>query len=172
MSAVGPADGTPEGVFDAEVETVGDEELETLLQRVYVGGGFADADAAATRFRAAAVRGRGRLFFAREPTSGSLAGVVIVAPPTSPARRLAGPNEAELHLLGVAPECRNLGVGALLMRAALAHAKSEGYERMLLWTQPTMHAAHRLYERFGFVRRPERDWGRGARTFLVYVLSL
>ena len=28
----------------------------------------------------------------------------------------------------------------------------------MLSTQPTMHAAHRIYERFGFTRAPERDW--------------
>ena len=30
--------------------------------------------------------------------------------------------------------------------------------RVVLSTQPTMHAAHRVYERFGFTRAPERDW--------------
>jgi ribosomal protein S18 acetylase RimI-like enzyme len=28
---------------------------------------------------------------------------------------------------------------------------------MVLWTQPTMRAAQRLYERMGFERMPERD---------------
>ena len=29
---------------------------------------------------------------------------------------------------------------------------------MVLSTDPGMRAAHRLYERFGFTRAPERDW--------------
>ena len=29
---------------------------------------------------------------------------------------------------------------------------------MVLSSSTTMHAAHRLYERLGFTRLPERDW--------------
>jgi hypothetical protein len=36
-----------------------------------------------------------------------------------------------------------------------------------------MHAAHRVYERFGFTRAPERDWSPvEGLVLLVYVLEL
>ena len=47
---------------------------------------------------------------------------------------------------------------------------------VVLSTQRTMHAAHRLYERLGFVRTPERDWNPiphlGDFTLLTYELTL
>ena len=44
---------------------------------------------------------------------------------------------------------------------------------MVLSTDPRMTAAHRLYERLGFTRLPERDWTpvRGV-DLLVYALDL
>lgn len=34
---------------------------------------------------------------------------------------------------------------------------AEGARAMVLWSQPSMSSAHRLYERLGFSRAPERD---------------
>jgi hypothetical protein len=42
----------------------------------------------------------------------------------------------------------------------------------LLRTQPTMHAAHRLHARAGFVRAPERDMREHSRIFPVYKMPL
>jgi hypothetical protein len=44
---------------------------------------------------------------------------------------------------------------------------------MVLSTDPLMTTAHRLYERLGFTRLPERDWSPvpGA-ELLVYALDL
>ncbi|MCZ9344350.1 GNAT family N-acetyltransferase, partial [Streptomyces sp. TRM76130] len=51
------------------------------------------------------------------------------------------------------------GVGEALVRACVDRARGvDGCARLILSTQETMHAAHRLYERLGFVRTPERDW--------------
>jgi ribosomal protein S18 acetylase RimI-like enzyme len=49
-------------------------------------------------------------------------------------------------------------VGELLVRECLARARAAGKRRMVLSTDPSMRAAHRLYERLGFTRLPERDW--------------
>ena len=158
-------------VVDESEAPVDDTQLEALLRDVYVGGGFTAPDVAATVFSAGAVRARGRLLCARDE-HGGLVGTVIVVPPDSSARQLALPEQAEMHLLAVSPDRRRDGVGAMLVQAAMTTARAEGYRSMVLWTQPAMHSAHRLYARAGFSRSPTEDFERGGRVFLVYRAAL
>ena len=67
-------------------------------------------------------------------------------------------DEAAFRMLVVDPAVRGRGVGELLVRACLQRARAAGKRRMVLSTEPRMTAAHRLYERLGFARLPERDW--------------
>jgi ribosomal protein S18 acetylase RimI-like enzyme len=67
-------------------------------------------------------------------------------------------DEAAFRMLAVDPAVRGRGVGELLVRACLERARAAGKRRMVLSTDPRMTAAHRLYERLGFTRLPERDW--------------
>ena len=60
-------------------------------------------------------------------------------------------------MLAVAPEARGKRIGEALVRACIERAMNDGARAVVLWSQPTMPAAHRLYERLGFVRAPERD---------------
>ncbi len=150
----------------------GDEELERLLLLVYVDAGFTEPHLAPTAFAASALRDRGQLYLARDTADQSLVGMVIVVPPSSPAKHLAADNEAEMHLLAVAPKQRGSGVGRQLVEAAMQAAQSLKLARMVLWTQPAMEPAQRLYERTGFVRAPARDWSGGGRDFLVYERAL
>ena len=159
-------------IADASEAALADDELEALLKFVYVDGGFTAPEVAVTLFAASAVRQRGRLLFAREPATQALLGMIIVVPPSSSARRYPDADKAEMHLLAVAPERRKAGVGRELVRAALAVARADGYRTMVLWTQPTMNAAQRLYESEGFVRALEHDFERGGRTFMVYERAL
>ena len=69
-----------------------------------------------------------------------------------------GPEEAEIRALAVAPEAQGRGVGRALVQAVIDRAVARKAERLVLHTQPTMFAAHRLYERAGFVRVPDRDF--------------
>jgi ribosomal protein S18 acetylase RimI-like enzyme len=86
---------------------------------------------------------------------------------------IAGPDEAEFRMLAVAPEGRGRGVGTALVRECIDRSLALGRRRVVLSTQPMMHAAHRMYERFGFVRVPERDWNPiGNVHLLVYALEL
>ena len=124
--------------------------LEDLIRRVYVDGGFTHPNVATTLFAGASVRRRGTLLFLRDANR-SLVGTVIVVAPDSPARRIATAGEAEMQLLAVSPERRSGGLGRILVDAALRRTRQEGYCRMVLWTQPTMHSAHRLYERASFL---------------------
>jgi ribosomal protein S18 acetylase RimI-like enzyme len=154
---------------------VADEALESLLARVYVEEGFTAPDRAATLFAAAAVRARGELFCAWTEGEREPVGMVIMVPPTSGARRIARAGEAEMHLLAVDARHRSGGVGRRLVETAMAEARRVGCWRIVLWTQPTMHAAQRLYAACGFVRAPSRDAEIGAltgRPFLVYQRAL
>ena len=47
---------------------------------------------------------------------------------------------------------RGRGVGEALVRAALSVAREEGAARVMLTSNAARRAAHRLYERMGFVR--------------------
>jgi ribosomal protein S18 acetylase RimI-like enzyme len=149
-----------------EASPQADAALEALLYETYVRGGFTDAILANTLL-AAAVRSRGEVLVARDEV-GALVGTVTLVGPGSPARRLARPEERELHLLCVKPHARRRGIGEALVRDALRRAKAEGAGSVVLWTQPTMDTAQRLYRRCGFERDAGADFSRGARQFLVH----
>jgi ribosomal protein S18 acetylase RimI-like enzyme len=160
---------SPQHKFDiamADSLKITDTEISELLAQVYVAGGFTTPDEATALFDPAAVRKRGILIGARQVENSDLAGIVIVVPPDSTARRLAQENEVELHLLGVKLEYRQHGLGRLLVEAAVDKAGCMGYEKMILWTQLTMNSAQLLYESTGFhhVGHIERN----GRKFKVY----
>lgn len=161
-------DSSPSQFNIATVEklAVADSEISELLTQIYVGEGFTAAEEAVSLFEPAAVRARGVLILAREEQQSRLAGMVILVPPHSSARRLAAHNEAELQLLCVRPEYRRHGLGRRLVDAATANAKQLGCSKLILWTQTSMHSAQRLYEsmNFVYVSRFERN----SREFKVY----
>jgi GNAT superfamily N-acetyltransferase len=154
-------------VVDDAVSRADDEALVSLLWHAYVDGGFTDAEVARTVLTPEAVRARGRLLWART-ADGTIVGTIVLVPPDSSARRLAGPREAELHLLAVDTAHRGTGIGHALVAAAVDAAERSGYRRLVLWTQPAMHAARRVYERSGFSRSVTEDFERGGRRFHVY----
>ncbi|MFF0966361.1 GNAT family N-acetyltransferase [Streptomyces sp. NPDC003703] len=87
-----------------------------------------------------------------------LGGIAFV-PSGGPMADIAGPGEAELRMLAVDRAARGRGAGEALVRACADRARATaGCVRLVLSTQRTMHTAHRLYERLGFVRTPRRDW--------------
>ncbi len=63
---------------------------------------------------------------------------------------LVSPREGAIQNLGVHPDCRDVGLGGLLLRAALEGFRSVGcrYAQLEVTVQNT--AAIRLYQRFGF----------------------
>lgn len=156
----------------AEEHPVSDIELEVLLKRVYVGEGHTAPELGASALGAAQVRSRGKLLCARLQPNWELVGTVIVVVPSSVARRFAGEDECELHLLATAPEQRGKGIGRALVEAALAEGREQGYRRMLLWTQPAMLAAQHLYRASGFERVEARDFERDGRQFLFFAREL
>lgn len=145
-------------------------EVVKLVTAVYVGEGYTDADVGRRMFVPAELRKRGDILVGR--MGPKIVGVVILAEPSSPLRQIARDGEAEVQLLAVRPGFRVRGIGAALMKACHERARSEGYSRIVLSTQPTMHAAQRLYERLGYRRNASRDWHARARQFLAYEKSL
>jgi ribosomal protein S18 acetylase RimI-like enzyme len=63
----------------------------------------------------------------------------------------------EIVYLGVVPELRGRGVGALLMRRALRHAQLRGAAELMVVFDARNSPAGRLYERFGFEQVSERE---------------
>ncbi|GHG96609.1 GNAT family N-acetyltransferase [Streptomyces lanatus] len=109
--------------------------------------------------------------------NGRLLGGVTFVPSGGPMADIARPSEAEIRMLAVAHDGRGRGAGEALVRACVDRARAtEGCARIVLSTQRTMHGAHRIYERLGFVRTPERDWNPIPHlddiTLLTYELTL
>lgn len=148
-----------------------DSDLVDLLTKAYVGGGFTSAKRAASLFEPSAIRSRGDLICARANENDLLAGMVIVVTPSSAARRLAEIDEAEIHLLAVHPQYHGRGLGRILVTEALKRIAAMGFQKTILWTQPTMIAAQQLYEAVGFVRADTRDPTFDGLRFLAYEMQ-
>ena len=127
-----------------------------LLQQVYVQGDYTTAERAAAFMTRERLAGEGAFLIAVNGAD-AVVGAVIFLKPDSGLIQLARDGEREFRLLAVHPDARGGGVGEALVQACIHRAKQEGAKGLVLWTQPTMPAAHRLYERLGFLRAPERD---------------
>ncbi|MEU9644767.1 GNAT family N-acetyltransferase [Streptomyces sp. NPDC048188] len=108
---------------------------------------------------------------------GQVLGGVTFVPSGGPMADIARPGEAEIRMLAVSRPARGRGAGEALVRACVDRARSvEGCTGVVLSTQRAMRSAHRLYERLGFVRTPDRDWNPlpelDGFTLLTYRLTL
>jgi ribosomal protein S18 acetylase RimI-like enzyme len=61
-------------------------------------------------------------------------------------------------MLAVEPQAQGRGVGEALVHACVEAVRDAGRARLVISSATDMAAAHRLYERLGFTRAPERDW--------------
>jgi ribosomal protein S18 acetylase RimI-like enzyme len=101
---------------------------------------------------------------------GKIVGTVMLR---SEGQVVAGPGEAEIRALAVAPDGQGKGTGGALLQAVIERAARGGVRHLVLLTQPEMLAAQRLYERAGFHRLPGRDWSPApGLTLLAYGLRL
>jgi ribosomal protein S18 acetylase RimI-like enzyme len=147
-----------------------DAELAELLKEVYLSEGYVDPEQAETMFEADAIRARGKIITASPISHQSLAGIVIMVPPTSHAKKIAKEDEVEVHLLAVKKDYRNQNLGYRLISELIFQAQSEGYKKIILWTQSSMLAAQNLYSKLEFIH--ESNFKTKGRDFYLYTRSL
>jgi ribosomal protein S18 acetylase RimI-like enzyme/catechol 2,3-dioxygenase-like lactoylglutathione lyase family enzyme len=143
-----------------------------LIARVFVGAGWSPAEATDTLRDVESRLGGAELLVAVDAQCPVVVGTVYLVTAASPHHDVAGSGEAEVGLLAVEPAVRGRRIGEALLVELLRRARARGLVRAVLSTQPTMPSAHRLYERLGFRRAPERDWARRGVSRLVFTLDL
>lgn len=141
-----------------------------LLASTYLAEGYADPEYAVS-LRDTGPRAAQTTVLVAE-VDGVMAGSVTVVTRGGDYANVADDGEAEIRMLVTDPSRRGLGIGSALMDAALEQVREDGVEVIRLSTQTQMTTAQGMYERLGFVRTPERDWGIRGRSFLTYVLTL
>jgi ribosomal protein S18 acetylase RimI-like enzyme len=127
-----------------------------LTVAAYSHDGFVHGDYAMT-LRAAADRAAKAELWVAADASGLL-GTVTYCPVGSVYREIGLDDEGEFRMLGVAGRARGLGIGTALTERCIERTRELGHHRIVMSSAVYMTAAHRIYERLGFTRLPERDW--------------
>jgi ribosomal protein S18 acetylase RimI-like enzyme len=87
----------------------------------------------------------------------TLLATVTACPAGSRWAEIAHDDELELRMLAVDPDHRGQGIATWTVEALRAEARHRG-RTIVVSVIDSNRPAHRLYERLGFVRVPERDW--------------
>lgn len=135
----------------AEYDAVGE-----LTVEAYSADGFVRGEYAMT-LRAAADRAAKAELWVAAGAEGLL-GTVTYCPVGSVYREIGRDDEGEFRMLGVSGRARGLGVGTALVECCIDRARAAGHRRMVMSSATYMTTAHRIYERLGFSRLPDRDW--------------
>lgn len=132
-----------------------------ITVEAYHGDGFIDAgDDYLTELADASTRAReAEVWVAVE--GGEVLGSVTFCSPGTPFAELAQAGEGEFRMLSVAPAARRRGVAEALVVRCIERSRELGHHALVLCSMREMTTAHRLYERLGFHRLPERDWSPG-----------
>ncbi|MFJ5993356.1 GNAT family N-acetyltransferase [Lentzea sp. NPDC092896] len=139
---------------EADLPAVG-----AVTVEAYRADGFVGAhDDYATVLADAASRFRDADLLVAQDESGTVLGSVTVVHPGTPYAEISRPGELEFRMLAVTAAARGRGVGETLVRAVVDKAREAGATHVVLSSSEKMLAAHRLYERLGFTRLPDRDW--------------
>lgn len=141
--------------------------LGELTERAYRADGFLNSEKYAARLRDAATRMAEATVLVAE-LDGKIVATVTLAVHGSPWAEIAQPDELEVRMLAVAPEVRRRGIAEKLMSAAMNHVRNLGLNALALSSETTMSGAHRLYEKLGCIRQPDRDWSATGYEMLVY----
>ncbi len=128
-----------------------------LVADVYVDEGWSEHDDYTAELRDARTRAaHADLLVA--VLDGTVVGTVALALNGGPYAEASDEGESVIRMLATAPSARGQGVAAALVEECLRRSRELGLSAVRLSTQPAMHTAHRVYERLGFTRTPERDW--------------
>jgi ribosomal protein S18 acetylase RimI-like enzyme len=148
------------------------DRIAELTVGVYVDGRLASEGYTPQLADVAGRAGRSELLVVRD-AQGRVVGSVALVLSGDFGEVTASDDEAAFRMLVVDPAARGQGVGQLLVSTCLDRARAAGKRRMVISTDPRMTTAHRLYERQGFSREPERDWSPMPGTdLLVYSRDL
>jgi ribosomal protein S18 acetylase RimI-like enzyme len=129
-----------------------------IVRRAYLGLGIPPDEPYLEHVRDAVARARHCAVLVAVDDAGTVLGSVSYVPDAgNPYAEVERDGEAGFRMLGVAPEAQGRGVGEALVRACVDRARVAGRTGLAISTSPTMTAAHRLYERLGFRRAPDRD---------------
>jgi len=79
---------------------------------------------------------------------------------------------AGIRLLAVDPTCRGQGLGKALTLDALALARAQGQQAMVLHTTAAMQTAWRMYEGLGFQRESDLDFNQQGLAVFGFRLPL
>jgi ribosomal protein S18 acetylase RimI-like enzyme len=150
-------------VSDFEIRAARPEEFDAvgavIVEAYNADGYLGDAEEGYTdRLRDAARRAEQAELVVAVDYSGEVLGSVTVVHPGTAFAEISREGELEFRMLGVTPEARGRGVGAALTAAVLERAGGIGAQRVVMSSLELMKTAHRMYERLGFTRLPERDW--------------
>ncbi|MDH6123323.1 N-acetyltransferase [Kitasatospora sp. GP82] len=141
--------------LEEDLEAAGEVTVEA-----FVGDGHTPPDSGYVQLlRDAARRNQeAELLVAVDAHSQAVLGCVTLAVGGTEWADIAAPHEGEIRMLAVGSAARGRGTGEALVRATVARCRELGLAGMAFSTRPAMEAAHRIYERVGFRRTPERDW--------------
>jgi ribosomal protein S18 acetylase RimI-like enzyme len=87
-----------------------------------------------------------------------LLGTITFVPEGGPLGEIATPDETEFRMLAVSPAAQGRGIGTALLEHIVDASARGDRNGIVCSSQPSMRAAHRIYEKLGFTRDPERDW--------------
>lgn len=145
-----------------EIRPVRDEELDAvgeLTVTAYRDGGFVTGGPYLDVLRDTADRAAVTDVVVAVDGDDLLGTVTLVGPEAPPQWRENNREQAgTVRMLAVAKSARGRGVGRALAQWCVDDARRRGWRELTLVTQPTMDAAHRIYEQVGFVRDPELDF--------------
>ncbi|MGW7684661.1 GNAT family N-acetyltransferase [Kribbella sp. NPDC054772] len=127
-----------------------------LTVAAYTHDGLVRGDYAMTLRAAADRAAKAELWVAADEDG--LLGTVTYCPVGSVYREIGRDDEGEFRMLGVAGRARGQGIGRALTERCIERTREQGLRRIVMSSANYMATAHRIYERLGFTRIPERDW--------------
>jgi ribosomal protein S18 acetylase RimI-like enzyme len=98
------------------------------------------------------------LWVAAEEHDDHVLGSVTICSDGSPWREIGRGDEGEFRMLAVAPDAQGRGIGEALAKFCVDRFREVGSSAVVLSSLAEMTTAHRVYQRLGFERIPERDW--------------